>query len=169
MAGVARAVLVSTYDLGHQPFGLASPAAWLKREGLEVDCFDLSKQKLDDEAIAGADLIAFHLPMHTATRMAVPVIGRCRAISPAARLCAFGLYAPLNADWLRALGVVHVLGAEFEEDLAAIGRGIASGTTSSAARAQGAALPKLQFITPDRTGLPPLSRYALLQMPDGSR
>jgi hypothetical protein len=24
-----RALLISTYDLGHQPFGLASPAAWL--------------------------------------------------------------------------------------------------------------------------------------------
>ena len=25
-----RAVLISTYDLGRQPFGLASPAAWLR-------------------------------------------------------------------------------------------------------------------------------------------
>src|SRR5690242_15163854 len=103
MTGMARAVLVSTYDLGHQPFGLASPAAWLRREGLEVDCFDLAKQKLDEATIREADLIAFHLPMHTATRMAAPVIARCRSLAPAARLCAYGLYAPLNEQWLHSL------------------------------------------------------------------
>ena len=31
-----RIVLISTYDLGHQPFGLASPAAWLRAEGHDV-------------------------------------------------------------------------------------------------------------------------------------
>ena len=31
-----RIVLISTYDLGHQPFGLASAQAWLKRDGHEV-------------------------------------------------------------------------------------------------------------------------------------
>ena len=29
-----RAVLISCYDLGHQPFGLAEPAAWLRRSGI---------------------------------------------------------------------------------------------------------------------------------------
>ncbi len=29
-------VLLSTYDLGHQPFGLASPAAWLREAGIMV-------------------------------------------------------------------------------------------------------------------------------------
>ena len=28
-----KVVLLSTYDLGHQPFGLASPAAWLTEAG----------------------------------------------------------------------------------------------------------------------------------------
>ena len=28
--GIMNVVLISTYELGHQPFGLASPAAWLK-------------------------------------------------------------------------------------------------------------------------------------------
>jgi hypothetical protein len=30
-------------------------------------------------------------------------------------------------------------------------------------------LPKIHFLVPDRAGLPPLSRYATLQMPDGGR
>src|SRR5438552_1994098 len=58
----SRALLISTYDLGHQPFGLASPAAWLRREGLDVSCVDLSKEKLAEPVVAAADLIAFHLP-----------------------------------------------------------------------------------------------------------
>ena len=48
-----------------------------------------------------ADLIAFYLPMHTATRLAVPLIQRARALNGAATICAYGLYAPLNSDWLR--------------------------------------------------------------------
>ena len=77
-----RVLLLSTYDLGRQPFGLASPAAWLKRAGIDVAAVDLSRDKLSDEAIAGATLIAFYLPMHTATRLALPVMDRIRAINP---------------------------------------------------------------------------------------
>ena len=46
----SRALLISTYDLGHQPFGLASPAAWLRRVGLEVRCVDLA-QNIGDERV----------------------------------------------------------------------------------------------------------------------
>ena len=52
-------LLLSTYDLGRQPFGLASPAAWLKRAGIDVAAVDLSRDKLSDAAIAGATLVAF--------------------------------------------------------------------------------------------------------------
>ena len=173
VALVKRALLISTYDLGHQPFGLASPAAWLRREGLDVRCADLSKEKLEDAMVVDADLIAFHLPMHTATRLAAPVIKKVRALNPSARLCAYGLYAPLNAEWLRSLGVDDVLGGEFEEELAALAHGIR--TTSCATsdlkiRPDGQSpLPKLHFIPPDRSGLLPLSRYATVHLGDGRR
>jgi len=107
-------LLISTYDLGRQPFGLASPAAWLRRSGVEVDCVDTSREPLDDARIASAAVVAFYLPMHTATRLAAPLIDRVRAVNPAARLCAYGLYAPLNADWLRARGVTDVIGPELK-------------------------------------------------------
>ena len=169
MIGMARALLISTYDLGHQPFGLASPAAWLKREGLIVHCADLAKQTLDEGVVRQADLIAFHLPMHTATRMAAPVIRKVRALNSAARICAYGLYAPLNADWLRTLGVDDVLGGEFEAQLAAIGRALGStALVAPTVAAAGGVLPKLQFLTPDRSGLLPLTRYATLQLGDGT-
>jgi radical SAM superfamily enzyme YgiQ (UPF0313 family) len=175
------ALLVSTYEMGRQPFGLASAAAWLRAEGLTVTCVDAAKEKLTDSALASADLIAVHLPMHTATRLAAPVIANARRLNPSARICAFGLYGPLNADWLRSIGVDEVFGGEFEEDLAALARDL-QGTQSplspqsldfSASFASSAfkrrALPRIHFLVPDRTGLPPLSKYATLQMPDGER
>jgi radical SAM superfamily enzyme YgiQ (UPF0313 family) len=177
---VKRALLVSTYDLGHQPFGLASPAAWLRREGVDVQCADLSKEKLADASAAEADLIAFHLPMHTATRLAAPVIKKVRALNPSARLCAYGLYAPLNEEWLRSIGVDVVLGGEFEEELAALAHGLQTDgcATSdlppwgpmgaSASRSDNRpSVPKLHFITPDRSGLLPLNRYATVHLGDG--
>ena len=142
--------------MGRQPFGLASPAAWLRRDGWQVVCVDLSKQPLARDVVADADLVGFYLPMHTATRLAGPVIVRVRALNARARVCAFGLYAPLNAEWLRSLGVDAVLGGEFEEDLrrAAAGQPVVPSSQRAIAR--------LDFIVPDRAGLPPLDRYATL-------
>ena len=112
------ALLVSIYEMGRQPSALASAAAWLRAGGLTVTCVDADKQQLADTALGAADVIAFHLPMHTATRLAAPIIAKARRLNPSARICAFGLYAPLNAKWLRSIGVDEVLGGEFEEDLA---------------------------------------------------
>jgi radical SAM superfamily enzyme YgiQ (UPF0313 family) len=115
-----HALLISTYELGRQPFGLASPAAWLRRAGWDVTCVDLAKQRLPEDLVATASLVGFHLPMHTATRLAGPAIDRVRRLAPLARICAYGLYAPLNGPWLRSIGVDDVLGGEFEEELTAI-------------------------------------------------
>ena len=176
------AVLISTYELGHQPFGLASPAAWLRREGIATHLFDLAKDKLDAAIVGSAGLVAFHLPMHTATRLAGPVIRSVRAAHPSIRICAYGLYAPLNAEWLRSIGVNDVLGGEFEEALTAIARSdcrpehsISStfeglwSTRSVVEGSRGQALPRLHFLAPDRTGLPPLARYSALHLGDGTR
>jgi len=171
-----RALLVSTYELGRQPFALASAAAWLRAGGLTVTCVDAAKEKLTGTALCAADLIAFHLPMHTATRLAAPLIATARRLNRSARICAFGLYAPLNAEWLRSIGVDEVFGGEFEEDLAQWAglKACATSTrTEDALVAQpfraASTLPRIHFLVPDRTGLPPLSKYATLQMPSGER
>jgi hypothetical protein len=156
-----RALLVSTYDLGRQPFGLASPAAWLRAAGIEVACADASRAAISDEQFASASVVAFYLPMHTATRLAVPLIDRARRVNPSARLCAYGLYAPLNTAWLHERGVA-VLGPEAEQELVDFVHHRSTRPTTQV-------LPKLQFVTPDRGGLPPLERYASLRMPDGSQ
>jgi hypothetical protein len=173
-----KAVLISTYELGRQPFGLASPAAWLKAAAWDVVCVDVSRQGLDDTVIGSADVVAFHLPMHTATRLAAPLIARVRRINPAARICAYGLYAPLNAQWLRSIGVDKVIGAEFEEALTRWAQSLAGDLLSApdgpTVRDDGdngdeRSLPRLRFLVPDRSGLPPPTCYATLQLPDGGR
>ncbi len=64
-----KIILISTYELGRQPFGLVSPAAWLRGRGHAVTCFDLTRQGLDSWVVGAAELIAIYLPMHTATRL----------------------------------------------------------------------------------------------------
>ncbi len=160
-------LLISTYDMGRQPFGLASPAAWLMDAGIEVVCADLGKERLPDAVVRGASLVAFFLPMHTATRLAIPVIDRVRVLNPRARLAAYGLYAPLNAALLREHGVTHVLPGEFEEELVRAAVAAMSGTSprqsEPVADSPGAsAIPRLAFRVPVRDGLPPLTRYATL-------
>ena len=82
-----RVLLLSTYELGHQPFGLASPAAWLRAGGSDVTCVDVDVAKLTDDAIRAAELVGVYLPMHTATRLAVP-LDPAGARSIRRRMCA---------------------------------------------------------------------------------
>jgi radical SAM superfamily enzyme YgiQ (UPF0313 family) len=128
--------------------------------GIQVDCVDTSRDRLDDAQIAAAAVIAFYLPMHTATKLAGSLIDRVRRVNPAARLCAYGLYAPLNAQWLLDRGIHHVLGPEAESDLVELV------VQSPKPKVQGHR--RLHFIQPDRSSLPPIARYASVRMPDGS-
>lgn len=161
-------VLISTYELGRQPFGLASPAAWLREVGADVTCVDVSRQPLPDAAVRAANLVAFYVPMHTATRLAVALLPTIRELNPRARTCFYGLYAPVNEDYLRGLGVDFIFGGEFEEPLAAL----ASDEQFVSRRNPEAACPTIslarqKFRVPDRAGLPALEQYARLLMPGG--
>ena len=70
--------------------------------------------------------------MHTATRLALPVIDRVRRINPDARLVAYGLYAPLNDALLAGARHPTDLGGEFEEDLVKAARTAGAGGAASA-------------------------------------
>ena len=153
-------LLISTYELGRQPFGLASPAAWLREEGHNVVCADVSRAPLAAAALAEAELIAFFLPMHTATRLALRLVERIRASSPRAVLCAYGLYAPLSEAILRQAGVAHIFGGEFEQPLVELCRTLEA--TGRAEPSRLVVLDRQQFRVPDRAGLPPLASYARL-------
>ena len=102
-------VLISTYELGRQPFGVVSPAAWLRESGHSVVCLDLTREILEDEQIPSAELICFYVPMHTATRLAVALLPAVRELNPRAHLCFYGLYASVNEEYLRRqIGRAHV-------------------------------------------------------------
>ncbi|MDP7673058.1 MAG: CUAEP/CCAEP-tail radical SAM protein [Vicinamibacterales bacterium] len=161
-----RALLIGTYEMGRQPFGLASPAAWLRDAGVDVTCVDLTRERLSNDVVSRAGLVAWYLPMHTATRLALPIIQRVRDVNPDAHLCGYGLYAPPNAQLLAELGVTSVLGPEFEADLTDLAVALGEGRPPPAAATQ---LPRLRFKVPDRGALPPLAQYAALSDAAGGR
>ncbi|CAN7721393.1 CUAEP/CCAEP-tail radical SAM protein [Variovorax sp. LjRoot84] len=168
-------VLISPYELGRQPFALAEPAALLKREGFAVTCLDFSLQKLDPDILKNAGLVALYVGMHTATRIAVEALPHIGRLAPKAHLCVYGLYAPMNEALLRGLGVGTVLGGELElalvslgQRLRANGRAVTQRGTTMTQSEPVISLGRIPFEVPDRSGLPKLSRYAHLVLPDGS-
>lgn len=162
-------LLISTYELGRQPFGLASPAAWLRRAGATVTCLDLSREALREGAVRSADFIGFYLPMHTATRLAVRELPRVRRLNPRAHLCFYGLYAPMNETYLRSLGAGTVLGGEFEEGLVAAARALQEPDVAPSPSVPSISLARQKFLVPERADLPALGRYAHLNMPNGGQ
>jgi len=165
-----QVVLISTYELGRQPFGLASPAAWLRQAGARVTCLDLSVERLNEEAIASADLVAFYVPMHTATRIAARVVERVKILNPNAHLCFYGLYASMNEPFLRTLGADTILGGEYEAGLVSLVQRLRASPTALALAPQPEpliSLAKQEFLIPDRRGLVALSKYASLHVGNG--
>jgi hypothetical protein len=159
----ARVVLVSPYELGRQPFNLAEPSAWFARAGIAVACLDLSQQKLDPATLAAAEFVAIYLGMHTATRIAAAALPKIRSLAPNARIAAFGLYAPVNAAWLKRLGVEAIFGGESEPDLLDwVETGFAPAETL-------VRRDRIEFLLPERRGLPELQRYARLILADGTQ
>ena len=160
-------VLISTYELGRQPFGLASPAAWLRKRGHVVVMLDLARQSLDEATIADAHLLCVNLPMHTATRLAAQLIPQLRKQNPSAHLCCYGLYAPMNVEYLRALGVTTILGGEFEEALVQLAERLSTNGAQASAQPPDSqiSMARLRFEVPDRSGMPAMEKYAHLIVP----
>src|SRR5579862_2764361 len=164
--------LISTYELGRQPFGLVSLASWLRAAGHDVACRDLTRQSLDEGSVRAAQLIAIYLPMHTATRLAAKLIPTLRELNSRAHLCCYGLYAPMNAEYLRGLGVGTILGGEFEAELVKLAERIGDATKNGDRVGEQTeieiSLELLAFRVPDREGMPGIEKYAHLVLPDGS-
>ncbi len=163
-------LLVSTYELGHQPSGIAFPKAFLERAGFHPAVLDLSVEPLDEERIRAARLVFFSVPMHTALRLAIRAAERVRSLNPTAWIAFHGLYALLQAPLLRAAGAAATLGGECEEDLVALAQALERGEDPARFQREGAAgttLARLDFPVPSREGLPPPERYAHLADVDG--
>ena len=136
-----------------------------------METLDLAVEGLDEAAFRRADLIAFYVPMHTATRLAAQLIAKVRGWNPTAHVAAYGLYAPMNEIYLRHLGVQTVLGSEFEDGLAALAQRLARGVEAAPGEQlePRVSLACQDFVIPDREGLPSLDRYAYLRLPNGDR
>jgi radical SAM superfamily enzyme YgiQ (UPF0313 family) len=163
-----KVALISTYELGRQPFGLASPARWLRTAGAEVVCLDLSREALREEVVRAADLVAFYVPMHTATRLAVALLPAIRELNPRAHLCFYGLYAPVNEAHLRRLGAKTILGGEFEQGLKSLVERLAGASGVNGEQTEPLiSVERQKFLVPERGGMVPLEKYARLVMPGG--
>jgi radical SAM superfamily enzyme YgiQ (UPF0313 family) len=161
-------LLISTYELGRQSFSVASAAAMLKREGATVSTQDLAIERLDADLVATAEIVCFSVPMHTATRIAVRLAERVKSLNPDAHLCFFGLYAPVNEALLRRIGAGTVLGGEFESGMVSMYRRLTKERPNAKQSEPVISLERQEFLVPDRSGLPPLGKYATLTLPDGS-
>jgi len=153
-------LLLSCYELGHQPLGIAWPKAFFERAGFAPDSLDLAVEPWDDAKIRRARLVAIAVPMHTALRLGVRAAERIRREHPRCRIVFHGLYALLNADYLLRSSGDAVMGGELEEDLVTLAeqldRGELPRTPYRASRT------RLSFPLPSRYALPPLDRYVKL-------
>ena len=155
-----KALLVSTYDLGHQPLHIASPAASLRRAGHTVRCRDLSVQEWDEPDFEWADAVAFSVPMHTAMRLALEAVNRIRRSHPDMPVCLYGLYAHIE-DRAGAGSAVHTISGEYERELLEWARSISDGDLA-ASSGQVVDLGRREFQVPARAGLPGLDHYSQL-------
>jgi len=167
-------LLVSCYELGHQPLAIASPAGFLERAGYSPSVLDLSVSTLDEENIARAAFIGISVPMHTALRLAVPAAERIRKINPACHICFYGLYAALNSDFLLEHYADSTIAGEFEEPLLALVERLSRLDTqnhtctldidgvSLRKRTRPPYLKRTRFASPVYRGLPKLESYAQL-------
>ena len=167
-------LLISCYELGHQPFGVASAAAHLLAEGRHrVECLDLAVEVIDEAKVRRADFVGISTPMHTAIRLGVKAGELVRGLNPQCHICYFGLYASLNEDYLLDGVADSVIGGEFEtpltrhvDCLAEKGSPGPGGVSLWELRGP-PNLSRQQFLPPARHLLPPLDKYAHLRTSEG--
>lgn len=149
-----RVLLVSTYELGRQPVHVAVPAAALREAGHDVRTVDLAVEDWDPALVDAADVVAVSVTMHTSARLAAEVAHSVRSRRGVdVRLLAYGLYAAQVAVDPRS-GFDATVSGEYLPSLVAWVRGEPITEPTPLARTT--------TPVPDRSGLPPLDRYARL-------
>jgi radical SAM superfamily enzyme YgiQ (UPF0313 family) len=149
-----RVLVVSTYELGHQPLSAATAGAALLDAGHEVRCVDVAVDTLDRADVDWAERLAFSVPMHTAMRLASRVAATIRAARPGLPVCFFGLYAGAARGLTVTSPADATIAGEYEAGLVAWANGEEPGPAVQLARSAGR--------VPARTLLPELARYTRL-------
>jgi radical SAM superfamily enzyme YgiQ (UPF0313 family) len=163
------ALLVSCYELGHQPAGIAMPMGLLRRAGYEAETMDVSVEGFDADKAKRAGFVGISVPMHTALRLGLRVAEEIRKLNPSCHICFYGLYATLNAEYLLGSVADSVIGGEFEEALVQLIKVVQSqapleiNDVSTRSLASKPVLARLNFTAPDRDTLVPLEHYAKLE------
>jgi radical SAM superfamily enzyme YgiQ (UPF0313 family) len=152
-------LLVSCYELGHQPLATSQAAAFLRRAGLRPAQLDLAQGVLTPDAARGAEVIVFSVPMHTALRVGVAAATLASRLNPEAQIGFFGHYAWLNRQYLLDGVADWVLAGESEEALV-------ERLTTGRTQADAPVLRRLDFPVPDREGLPSLDHYVMMEHGD---
>ena len=168
-------LLISCYELGHQPMGVAMPLGFLEGAGFSPAAIDVSIEPLDVDKVCRARFVGIAVPMHTALRLGVYVVKRVRKLNPDAIICLYGLYAGLNADYLLKNGADFCIAGEYESPLLALVEmankdrfslsaeelSLPDGVISHRVKAR-PFLKRLSFSPPSRAPLPVLNSYARL-------
>lgn len=147
-------LVVSTYELGHQPLSAATATAFLVGAGHQVRCVDVAVGTLSADDVDWAERVALSVPMHTAMRLALQVAATVRDRRPGLPLCFFGLYAGMAGDLTVTSPADAVIAGEFEPGLTAWAAGGDPGAPVQ--------LGRFEAQIPDRRLLPELGRYTRL-------
>jgi radical SAM superfamily enzyme YgiQ (UPF0313 family) len=161
-----KVLLLSTYELGHQPINLAWPLAALREAGCRAEAVDLSVSDFPEDLAAGAALVGISVPMHTALRLGVEAARQVRELNPVAHICFYGHYAYLNEAYLTGSGLADsVLAGEVEPGLVRLAEDL-DRRRSPAARIL---MERPIYPVPDRTGLDGPAAYAGLRTGEETR
>jgi radical SAM superfamily enzyme YgiQ (UPF0313 family) len=168
-------LLISCYELGHQPAGISMPMGFLSREGIHAEAMDVSVQGFDAAKVTGAKFVGISVPMHTALRLGVAVAETIRRLNGECHICFYGLYALLNSDYLLGEGIADsTIGGEFEAPLVELIKAVLKQPRvpqkqlilpEGVRTRTHTALPVLQrlkFTAPDRSAIPQLQHYTRL-------
>ena len=171
-------LLVSCYELGHQPIGIAQPMGFLEQAGFAPTGLDIAIEDIDEAALRLAHFVGISVPMHTALRLGVRVAELIRTMNPACHICFYGLYASINTEYLLQTLADSVVGGEYEIPLRSLietlDRNQAIGLIEGVSSRQRVVSPSLRrgyastastvpHPIPSRKGLPTLDRYARLE------
>lgn len=163
-------LLISTYELGHQPLHIAAPAAELVAAGHQVSSLDLSLDAWDPSVVDGVEAVAISVPMHTALRLAIETGRRIRQDRPELPIAFYGLYAGVGQDHTFGEVADRLIAGEYEDHLLAWldSLGGSQSRADSGTRVT-VEVGRRKFLTPDRRTLPGIDRYAHLATPDGHK
>ena len=103
---VVKVVLSPPTSKPRKPFRADSPTAAQVRERDTVVCLDLAVARFDEVVVSGSRPRRVYLPMHTATRLAMPVIEQMKQLESKVlppdflwSVCSFGGMAILLRDF----------------------------------------------------------------------